>query len=76
MMMMIMVVVVVVVLVVVVVTTTTTMTHALYCRYVQRGSLWDMLRRAQADPALLPWGRRLKFAAEVTPSAGCCSICC
>jgi hypothetical protein len=39
-------------------------------RFVQRGSLWDMLRRAQADPALLPWSRRLKFAAEVhrTPS--------
>ena len=34
-------------------------------RFVQRGSLWDMLRRAQADPALLPWSRRLKFAAEV-----------
>ncbi len=34
-------------------------------RFVQRGSLWDMLRRAQADPSLLPWSRRLKFAAEV-----------
>jgi hypothetical protein len=35
-------------------------------RFVQRGSLWDMLRRSQADPSLLPWSRRLKFAAEVT----------
>jgi serine/threonine protein kinase len=34
-------------------------------RFVQRGSLWDMLRRAQADPSQLPWSRRLKFAAEV-----------
>jgi hypothetical protein len=36
---------------------------------VQRGSLWDMLRRAQADPPLLPWSRRLKFAAEVVLNA-------
>ena len=38
-------------------------------RFVQRGSLWDMLRRAQADPPLLPWSRRLKFAAEVVLNA-------
>ena len=76
MMMMMMMVMMMMMMVVVVVVVVVIMTHALYCRYVQRGSLWDMLRRAQADPALLPWGRRLKFAAEVTPSAGCCSICC
>ena len=43
-------------------------------RFVQRGSLWDMLRRAQADPSQLPWSRRLKFAAEVHWHAHSCKM--